>query len=200
MSEQPLPPPLPPFSPPDTYRLAYLQHTHTHIYTQIHLVLWGSKRGCSCGVGAESAEISLMKEQPITVHLAVHNSEKEEGGTDGAREQGGYRGRGVGGQRLKLHHKSHPERKHGVTPPPQPSTPLPSLPCGPALSSSPPLHLPPLPLFQRTECPMDRPGVFYITPSCTSNAKQPNFSSPPLLLIYYSFFPFPSIYQPVVRL
>lgn len=125
----------------------------------------------------------------------MHNSEKEEGATDGrtdgAREQGGYRGRGVGGQRLKLHHKSHPERKHGVTPPPNPSTPLPSLPCGPALSSSPPLHLPPLPLFQRTECPMDQPGVFYITPSCTSNTKQPNFSSPPspldlLLLLSFS--------------
>lgn len=62
MSERSLPPPLPPFNPPDTYRLAYLQHKHTHIYTQIHLVLWGSKRDCSYGVGAESAEISLTKE------------------------------------------------------------------------------------------------------------------------------------------
>lgn len=40
---------------------------------------------------------------------------------DGRMERGrgrGCRGGGVGGQRLKLHHKSHPERKHEMTPPP----------------------------------------------------------------------------------
>lgn len=56
---------------------------------------------------------------------------------------------------------------------PFPSTSLPLSPCGPALS--PLLQLPPLPLFLCTECPIDGPGVLYITPSCTSNAKQTNF-------------------------
>lgn len=42
----------------------------------------------------------------------------------------------MGGQRLKLHHKSHPERKHEVTPSPPFHPPLfPLSPCGPALSS-----------------------------------------------------------------
>lgn len=38
--------------------------------------------------------------------------------TDAARER-----KGGGGQRLKLHHKSHGERKHDVTPPPPPFLP-----------------------------------------------------------------------------
>lgn len=85
------------------------------------------------------------------------------------RGRGRCRGGGVGGQRLKLHHKSHPERKHEVTPPP-PFSIHPSLPCGPSLSSLLPSHL-----FVSVyrEYPIDGPGVFYITPSCTSNTNSP---------------------------
>lgn len=96
------------------------------------------------------------------------------------REKGGW-DRGVGGQRLKLHHKSHPERKHEVVPPsfsiylsPPVARPSP-------LSSS---TAPPPPFISvYRECPMDGPGVFYIIHSCTSNAKQTNFYSTPPLFI-----------------
>lgn len=59
----------------------------------------------------------LLSTWPCTI-VRKRREGRMDGQTDGAREQGGYRGRGVGGQRLKLHHKSHPERKHWVTPPP----------------------------------------------------------------------------------
>lgn len=110
--------------------------------------------------------------------MAIHSSEAEERGasgrTDGVREGGGFCGRGVGGQRLKLHHKSHPERKHEVVPPPfsiHLSPPLPLWP-GPLLFYSSPS--PPFVSVHR-ECPIDGPGVLYITPSCTSNTKQTIF-------------------------
>lgn len=53
----------------------------------------------------------LLSTWPCTI-VRKRREGRMDGRTDGAREQGGYRGRGVGGQRLKLHHKSHPERKH----------------------------------------------------------------------------------------
>lgn len=99
---------------------------------------------------------------------------------DGRMERREEAGGGVGGQRLKLHHKSHPERKREVVPPSLP----PSLPLTP---HPPPTPLPPVPVAQprrsllfhgsiasllfHTEWPMDGPGVFYITPSCTSNSQ-----------------------------
>lgn len=95
----------------------------------------------------------------------MHNSEKEEGRrnrrTDGARERGDVGAGVVGGQRLKLHHKSHPERKHEVTLPP-PSSPSTSLPLRPGLLLSPPLHLPPFSLFQCTESAPWMDQVYFI--------------------------------------
>lgn len=108
----------------------------------------------------------------------------------------------MGGQRLKLHHKSHPERKHGMIPPPPSSTPLPSLPCGPALSSL--LSCVSLPspfVSMNRECPVDGPGVFYITPSSTSNARAAQFLlTPPLSHLLLSLglplLPFSSLRPP----
>lgn len=68
-------------------------------------------------------------------------------------------GRDVGGQRLKLRHKSHPERKHEVNPPPFPCTSLPLRP-GPLLS--PPLRLPPFPLLRCTESAPWMDQVYFI--------------------------------------
>lgn len=125
-----------------------------------------------------------MKELPITVHLAIHNSEKEEGGTigrtDGARE----RGRGVGGQRLKLHHKSHPERKHEVNPPPSLfHPPLPLWP-GPLLSL---LRPPPLPLFLCTESAPWMDQVYFI--SLLHVLQTPNSPISPQPLLFSSTSP-----------
>lgn len=86
--------------------------------------------------------------------------------TDGWSEGAeGYWGGGVGGQRLKLHHKSHPERKHGVTPPPLPYTAIHSSPLSPLRPSpllSPPLCLPPLRLFLWTESAPRTGQVYFI--------------------------------------
>lgn len=114
--------------------------------------------------------------------------------------RGGFWAGGVGGQRLKLHHKSHPERKHEVVPPPfsihlSPLSPPVARP-SPLSSSTAPS--PPFVSVYR-ECPMDGPGVFYITPSCTSNAKQTNFYSTPPLFIYLSVLSLPCAYQPVAN-
>lgn len=86
----------------------------------------------------------LLSTWPCTI-VRKRREGRMDGRTDGAREQGGYRGRGVGGQRLKLHHKSHPERKHWVTPPPQSihSSPFSPLRPGPLLFSSPASPSPP---------------------------------------------------------
>lgn len=79
---------------------------------------------------------------------------------------------------MKLHHKSHPERKREVVPP-LPPIHLSMPPAFPPAAQPSPLYssTAPFPPFVSVcrECPMDGPGVFYITPSCTSNAKQTHF-------------------------
>lgn len=108
------------------------------------------------------------------------------------RGRGGYKGGGVGGQRLKLHHKSNPERKHEVTPPrPFPST---SLPLRPSPLLSPPLRLPPFPLFLCTESAPWMDQVYFIlvlhvlqTPNSPISPQ-----SPPLFI----YLPFASLLLP----
>lgn len=83
-----------------------------------------------------------------------------------------------GGQRLKLHHKSHPERKHEVTPPPFPSTSLP-----PVARPSPAVCLPPLPLFLCTESAPWMDQVYFILLLHVLQTPNSPISTQPLLFL-----------------
>lgn len=140
-------------------------------YTQLTFK-GAEKRASSCGGQRVLKSVSWKNSQLLSTwpYTIVR---KRRGGDEWSDGRGG----GVGGRRLKLHHKSHPERKHEMVPPPFFHLPL--SPFGPALSclllSS---SLPPFVSVHR-ERPVDGPGVFYITPSCTSNAKHTNLYSTP---------------------
>lgn len=96
----------------------------------------------------------------------------------------------MGGRCLKLHHKSHPERKHDVTPPPFSNQPSPLSPLWPSPILS-PVRLPPLPLFLCTESAPWMDQVYFIlllhvlqkpnSPVSTQPLLSSSTSSPPLL-------------------
>lgn len=100
---------------------------------------------------------------------------------------------GVGGQRLKLHHKSHPERKCEVVPPQPPSPPLPpSLPCCPAppLFSSSTAPSPPF-CFTLSAPWMDQVYFILLLHVLQTPKPRPIFTPAPLLLFICLLFPPP---------
>lgn len=101
----------------------FTRYTHMHANT---LTSEGcSKKASSCGGQRVLKSASWKNSQLLSTWPYTIARMRREGRMDGRMEQGSWgagecRGGGVGGQRLKLHHKSHPERKHEVTPPSPP--------------------------------------------------------------------------------
>lgn len=118
-----------------------------------------------------------------------------DGWSEGAGGGGDEGGGGVGGQRLKLHHKSHPERKHEVVPPP---FSIHLSPLSPPVARPSPLSSP---LFLCTEsAPWMDQVYFILLLHVLQTPNSPNFYSTPPLFIYLSSLSLPRVYQPVARL
>lgn len=180
------------------YLLSFNVHTHIHTNT---LTSEGLRKGPFLwGGGADFMKSASWKNSQLLSTWPYTIVRKRRGGTDGVREQGDVGAGGVGGQRLKLHHKSHPERKHEVTPPP-PFSIHPSLPCGPACSSHLPYVYHPSLCFcvQRVPHGWTRCILYYSFMYFKRQTAQflLNPSSLYLPLLPLSL---PSVYQPIARL